>query len=100
MTLKNFKLFLSGAAMLAAAGSAFAIPAKPEWRTVKQPDGSEIVVRTFGDEKFHYTLTSDNHLVVAGRDGFFRYATVNDRGEMVSTDFVASKAEKLSAEAS
>ena len=86
--------------MLAAAGSAFAIPAKPEWRTVKQPDGSEIVVRTFGDEKFHYTLTSDNHLVVAGRDGFFRYATVNDRGEMVSTDFVASKAEKLSAEAS
>lgn len=100
MTLKNFKLFLSGVAMLATAGSAFAIPAKPEWRTVKQPDGSEIVVRTFGDEKFHYTLTSDNHLVVAGRDGFFRYATVNDRGEMVSTDFVASKAEKLSAEAS
>ncbi len=100
MTLKNFKLFLSGVGLLAAAGSAYAIPAKPEWRTVKQPDGSEIVVRSFGDEKFHYTLTSDNRLVVADTDGVFRYATVNDRGEMIPTEFTAAPAEKLSAEAS
>ena len=39
--------------------SSFAMPAYPFPIKVKQPDGSELTIRIYGDEWFHYTTTEN-----------------------------------------
>ncbi|MCM1520843.1 MAG: M6 family metalloprotease domain-containing protein [Lachnoclostridium sp.] len=97
--MKNLKPFLSGAALLLTVASAVAMPAKPGWKTFTQPDGSEIQVRTVGDERFHYSLTDENHLVTFDEKGVLNYATVAPDGAIVSTGFQATTAGRRSAAA-
>ena len=42
--------------------------------TVKNPDGSVVVIRNVGNEKIHYTVTEDEELVVRDSLGFWNYA--------------------------
>lgn len=53
--------------------SAFAIKANPRAVTVRQPDGTTIVVRLHGDESHHYLSTLDGYRVAADEKGFYRY---------------------------
>ena len=99
MTFNSVKKYILAGSLLAAAAVANAVPAKAVWRTVTQPDGSEITVRTFGDERFHYTMTQDNRLVTPGDDGAFRFASVDAKGAIVPTEFMAVPEASLSAEA-
>ncbi|MDE6483988.1 MAG: M6 family metalloprotease domain-containing protein [Duncaniella sp.] len=99
MTFNSFKKYILAGSLLAAAAVAEAVPAKAVWRTVTQPDGTEITVRTFGDERFHYTMTQDNRLVTPGDDGAYRFATVDARGAIVPTEFMAAPEASLSADA-
>ena len=54
--------------------SAFAVPASPFPITVKNPDGSIMVIRKVGNENLHYTVTEDNELIVRDTLGFWNYA--------------------------
>ncbi|MBD5201912.1 MAG: M6 family metalloprotease domain-containing protein [Bacteroides sp.] len=99
MSLTTFKKYILAGSFLAAAAIAGAVPAKPEWRTVTQPDGTEITVRTFGDERFHYTLTDNQRLVTQGEDGAYRFATLDASGAIVATQFMAAPEASLSADA-
>lgn len=51
-----------------------AVPAKPEWRTFVQSDGSTIKVKLCGDENFNYYKTEDNVPLLRGANGDFYYA--------------------------
>lgn len=53
--------------------SASAIPADPRPVQVTLPDGSQLTLRIFGDENFHYVTTLDGYLVRKDGDGFFKY---------------------------
>ena len=55
-------------------GECLAVPAYPHPMTVKNPDGSEVVVRKVGNEKLHYTVSEEGNLVVRDSLGFWNYA--------------------------
>lgn len=59
---------------LSLVGESFAVPAYPYPITVKNPDGSEVVVRKVGDEKLHYTVSEEGELVARDSLGFWHYA--------------------------
>ena len=61
-------------AVLSLFGVGFAVPASPFPITVKNPDGSVVVIRNVGNEKLHYTVTEDEELVVRDSLGFWNYA--------------------------
>ena len=87
----------AAAALLMAATmqiSAYAVPALPRLITVKQSDGSTITIRIHGDEKFHYTTTSDGYLVVQ-KNGVYYHATADASGLRV-TDIKANDPSKRS----
>ena len=87
----------AAAALLMAATmqiSAYAVPALPRLITVKQSDGSTITIQIHGDEKFHYTTTSDGYLVVQ-KNGVYYHATADASGLRV-TDIKANDPSKRS----
>ena len=51
-----------------------AVPAKREWRTFLQPDGTTIELMLVGDENLHYYITKDNIPVIEEEDSKFCYA--------------------------
>lgn len=53
--------------------SAYAIKANPRAITVRQPDGTTLVVRIHGDENHHYLATLDGYRVAVDKKGFYRY---------------------------
>jgi len=57
------KRILLGIYMFVVALSVWAVPARPSFFTVTQPDGTELKVRTFGDEFFHGLMTEDGTVV-------------------------------------
>ena len=59
---------------LSLVGESFAVPAYPYPITVKNPDGSEVVVRKVGDEKIHYTVSEEGELLARDSLGFWNYA--------------------------
>ena len=62
------------AIMVCVATLSFAVPAKKEWRTFKQADGTSIELMLVGDENLHYYLTRDNVPVVSDANDKFCYA--------------------------
>lgn len=63
--------------LLLAAGvtlSAWAVPAHPGKRKVKQPDGTELTVRMVGDENFHCYMTLDGVPLMRTQEGSYVYA--------------------------
>ena len=60
--------------------AAWAIPAPPFPIKTVQPDGSVVPVRIVGNEHFHYTVTSeDSVLVVRDSSGYWNYADENGK---------------------
>jgi M6 family metalloprotease-like protein len=66
------------------AGVASAAPVAPVTFTVKQPDGTTLEVRRWGDEWQHGVETLDGYTIVRDRDGVWRYAEAQD-GSLVAT---------------
>ncbi len=54
-----------------------AIRAYPRPVTVRQPDGTTITVRIFGDESFHYVTSVDGYMLAKDKEGFFCYVNYN-----------------------
>lgn len=67
----------------------FAIPAKRISKTVKQSDGSELVIYLTGDESFHYYATSDGIPVKLVENGDYHYARLSKEGALIATTQVA-----------
>ena len=55
-------------------GECLAARAYPHPLVVKNPDGSEVVIRKVGDEKLHYTVSEDGELIARDSLGFWNYA--------------------------
>ena len=51
--------------------SLLAVPARREWRTVTQADGTSIEVQHIGDEFYHYFVTRDGKIAEMQEDGSF-----------------------------
>ena len=63
-----------------------AVPAKPGLISMKQPDGTELNVKLFGDENFHFYLSEDNYLLVEEASAFY-YADTDSNGIIRDVSF-------------
>lgn len=94
-TMKRIFIFLSA---LFIALSIFAIPADRTAISVKQSDGTTLMVRLTGDEYCHYYTTLDGIPVVKEANGDFYYATMTADGALVSTNCLAHNKENRSSD--
>ena len=60
--------------MLCLVTAVMAVPARRQWMTVKQPDGTTIEVMPVGDEFSHYFITRDKVALLMDDDGGLYYA--------------------------
>ena len=76
----------------------WAVKADPTPALIKQADGTELTVMTYGDENLHWSVTSDG--VLLSHVGYNYYvAKVNENGELVPTTQLAhEKALRTAAE--
>lgn len=87
------KIFTLFAAALFAGTTVLAVPAKKEFRTFRQADGSEITLSLSGDEFLHYYITTDGVPVDLGTDGNYRYIQSFTSQKIVLSDVVAKNPE-------
>lgn len=69
---------------------AIAVPPMPGVKSVLNGDGKYIDVQLFGDDFFHYTLTTDGYLIGMPAEGpnkgFYVYAYTDEKGDICLTD--------------
>lgn len=85
MKLKNLILAMAMGCSL----MAFAVPARRDLRTVTQPDGTTLTIKTIGDEHFHVTMTADGVPLVKD-GGSYYFATLQTDGNLRSTGVIAA----------
>ena len=86
--------------LLCTALTTMAIPARRATKTVKQSDGTTLVIQLVGDESFHYYRTTDGIPLVREANGDYSYAILNEEGLFESTRIIAhNAAERRSEEA-
>ncbi len=83
------KKLLLFTALLCFVISSMAIPARRAPKTVKQSDGTELVIYLTGDEAFHYYSTADGLPLVREANGDYCYAQPDASGVLVSTKRLA-----------
>ncbi len=69
-----------------------AVPAKRNFETKVQPDGTKIQVTLCGDENFSFYRTSDGIPVQKDDNGAFRYLLVDKQGNFKISDYLAHEA--------
>lgn len=80
-----FKTILIGLTVCALPFAADAVVAKRGFRTVTQPDGSQLKIRVIGDEYLHFTTDEEGHLLCKDAAGFYTYAEIDTDGSFRST---------------
>ncbi len=78
---------------------ALAIPAKRNWITVTQSDGTTLKVCLTGDEHTHFYVTSDNVPLYKDAENRFCYLKIEE-GKLVSSNILAHEAERRTAKES
>lgn len=93
------RLFFAALAVLLAC-NAFAVPAYPEMIQFTQPGNREITVSIFlrGDEKVHWAESVDGYSLLHGDDGSMMYAMLNEKGDMVASQYMATEIQNRSSE--
>lgn len=76
-------LLLVFALIILGATSALAVPAYPNPIEFTQPDGTKISIMLKGDEKIKWAQTLDGYSLLFNSKGYYEYAIINDKGDMV-----------------
>lgn len=77
---------------------AFAIPAKNQPITIKQPNGKSLTFIPGGDENVHWAKTIDKYTLVRNEEGFFTYGVLNEQGDLVASKYLAANPDERTAE--
>ena len=75
----------------------YGVPAKPSPFTFKQSDGSEIMVRLFGDENYHFYLSEDGVLLLPDAQGDFYFAEQESDGAVKKSAVLAKNVNQRNA---
>ena len=69
-----------------------AVPADPTPFVTEQPDGTEVTVRTFGDEHFHWNENDEGWLIsYSGDTGAWYYAVLDENNDLVPGPFAVGE---------
>lgn len=77
------------AMLLLGVTSIFPAPFQNVKKILKQPDGTELHCFASGDEFYNRLHDADGFTIVQAENGYFVYATVDARGNVVPTEYVA-----------
>ena len=81
MSVKRYVMYAAGSLLSLAA---VAVPPKPGFIKVSQPDGTAFEAKIVGDEHFQYYVTPEgNYLVADPADGFYKPAAIDATGKVV-----------------
>jgi len=69
------------------------VSAFPEPVEVQQPDGTPLTIMLSGDEFNHYVKTTDGFTLIQDEKGFYRYAEINEEGNLVMSNIQAGNPE-------
>jgi M6 family metalloprotease-like protein len=75
---------------------AYAVKANPDPIIITQPDGTQLTIWLYGDERNHYKTTVDGYLLKTNSTGYLAYATLNSVSEIVESEFIAHDVDKRS----
>jgi hypothetical protein len=91
--MKYYTLLLVAVAilLLAMPSQLFAVSANPNPISTKQPDGTELTVRIFGDEWYHSYKTEDGYAILQKDDGWWVYADLDASGRYAPSQFRVNK---------
>lgn len=79
--------------LISASQDVSGIPANPRPVRVYQPDGTSVLVRTYGDEFYHVTETIDGYVVQKNKAGWWVYTSLDILEKFVQTTVAAHDAE-------
>lgn len=80
-------------AMLLVGVSAFAVPAYPGLVKLSQPNGEEISVYIFGDERINWIESQDGYTLMYNKQGYLEYAMLNENEDLVPSGVMARNAD-------
>lgn len=75
-----------------------AVTAYPYPIRFTQPDKTQLTLTMKGDERIKWAETEDGYSLVYNNDGFFCYATKDENGDMVPSQYIATDIANRSAE--
>ena len=87
------KKIITSSVLSLLAAMALAIPAKRNWTTATQSDGTTLKVCLTGDEHTHFYITSDNVPLYKDADNRFCYLKI-EGGKLISSNILAHEAER------
>ena len=64
-----------------------AVPARPGYYKLIQPDGSSINARLTGDEFYKLLTTETGSAIIKDRDGWYSYACFTEDGRDIAAEF-------------
>ena len=71
----------------------FAVPAQKKLITITQPNGKELSYWLKGDEFIRWAESIDGYTLLNNEEGVLCYATLNEKGEMVTSQIIACNPE-------
>ncbi|MCR4603429.1 MAG: M6 family metalloprotease domain-containing protein [Prevotella sp.] len=92
------RLFMIFAIAMLTYSMAMAVPAHPGKAMVRQPDGTMLTIRLWGDEYLHYNTTDDGYSIVRRHDGCYVYAQLDQQGQLSATNRVAHNLQERTAD--
>lgn len=73
------------AALMLHVGALHAVIAYPGFVDFRQPDGTVVRLRMMGNENICWAETEDGYTLVYDKEGYFVYARLDDKGDMLPT---------------
>ena len=65
------------------------VPAKRDPMDVMQPDSTFLTIYLRGDERYHVRMTIDGYVIKQNKKGYYCYAKINCKGQIVPSCRVA-----------
>ncbi|HPW90766.1 MAG TPA: hypothetical protein PLJ40_05085 [Paludibacteraceae bacterium] len=72
------------------------VPAKRDPIEVMQPDSTFLTIYLRGDERYHVRMTADGYVIKQNKKGYYCYAKINCKGQLVPSCRVAKNPEDRS----
>lgn len=70
-----------------------AITALPKPINYSQPDGTTLTINLKGDERIHWSETTDGYTLLSNKDGAYVYAIKDKKGFLTFSDIIAHNSE-------
>ena len=86
--MRKFTLLLSFIVIAIVDFQAMAVPALPGFVVFTQPDGTTVTIQLVGDENLSYVYSQDGYTLLK-KNGYYYYATHNQTGDLVASEYVA-----------